>query len=48
MSKHYDAIDADDATRLEWAEKCGIGFDLPSVVPCVPQNDPVDDVTKAA
>jgi hypothetical protein len=21
MSKHYDAIDGDDASRLEWAEK---------------------------
>ena len=48
MSKHYDAIDADDATRLEWAEKCGIGFDLPSVVPHVPQNGAFADVTKAA
>ena len=47
MSKHYDAIDADDATRLEWAEKCGIGFDLPSVVPHVPQNGTFDDATRA-
>ncbi len=29
MSDLYDKIKEDDAFRLEWAEKCGIGFDLP-------------------
>ncbi len=48
MSKHYDAIDADDATRLEWEEKCGIGFDLPSVVRCVPQNGTFGGSAEAA
>ena len=36
MGDLYDKIKEDVAFRKEWAEKCGLGFDLPSVVPNVP------------
>jgi integrase len=48
MSKHYDAIHGDEATRLEWAEKCGIGFEFPPVVPIVPKTEVIDEPKKAA
>ena len=37
MSGLYDKIKEDEKFRREWAEKCGFGFELPSVVPNVPK-----------
>jgi integrase len=37
MGDLYDKIKEDLAFRKEWAEKCGFGFKLPSVVPNVPK-----------
>jgi hypothetical protein len=37
MSDLYDKIKEDEEFRRVWAEKCGFGFDLPSVVPNVPK-----------
>ena len=34
----YDKIRTDVPFRREWAEKCGFGFELPSVVPNPPKN----------
>jgi integrase len=48
MTDLYDKIKDDVAFRRMWAEKCGIGFDLPSVVPNVPKNQTNDAVEKAA
>jgi len=39
MGDLYDAIGEDEALRREWAERCGFGFELPSVVPVVPTID---------
>jgi hypothetical protein len=39
MSDHYDKIKEDVKFRKEWAEKCGLGFKLPSVVPNVPKME---------
>ena len=39
MSALYDKIKEDVAFRREWAERCGFGFDLPSVVPNVPKTE---------
>jgi len=39
MSALYDKIKEDVAFRGEWAEKCGFGFELPSVGPNVPKTD---------
>jgi hypothetical protein len=39
MSDHYDKIKEDVKFRKEWAEKCGFGFKLPSVVPNVPKME---------
>lgn len=40
MSDLYDKIKEDVAFRREWAEKCGIGFELfPLNVPNVPRNE---------
>lgn len=33
MTDLYDKIKNDRQLRLEWAERCGYGFDLPTVVP---------------
>jgi len=38
MSNLYDKIKEDVQFRKMWAEKCGFGFELPSVVPNVPKN----------
>ncbi len=38
MSDLYDKIKEDVTFRKMWAEKCGIGFELPSIVPNVPKN----------
>jgi integrase len=37
MSDLYDKIKEDVAFRRKWAERCGFGFQLPSVVPSVPK-----------
>jgi hypothetical protein len=34
MSDLYDKIKEDDEFRLEWAEKCGLGFELPNCTEC--------------
>jgi len=38
MSDLYDKIKEDVAFRKKWAEQCGFGFELPSVVPNVPKK----------
>ncbi|HWR34938.1 MAG TPA: site-specific integrase [Clostridia bacterium] len=38
MSDLYDKIKEDVEFRKKWAEQCGLGFELPSVVPNVPKN----------
>jgi integrase len=48
MSDLYDKIKEDLAFRREWAEKCGFGFKLPSVVPNVPKMEEKDETKKAA
>lgn len=48
MSDLYDKIKEDDAFRLEWAEKCGIGFELPSIVPIVPRIRAKEALSQAA
>jgi hypothetical protein len=37
MSDLYDKIKEDVVFRRKWAERCGFGFELPSVVPSVPK-----------
>jgi hypothetical protein len=37
MSDLYDKIKEDVGFRRTWAERCGFGFKLPSVVPNVPK-----------
>jgi len=37
MSDLYDKIKEDVEFRRKWAEQCGFGFQLPSVVPNVPK-----------
>ena len=52
MTDLYDKVKEDLQFRLEWAEKCGIGFDLPefglSIVPKVPNVPKTEDITEAA
>jgi hypothetical protein len=48
MSDLYDKIKEDDAFRLEEAERCGIGFELPSVVPNVPKTKEPEALPVAA
>jgi integrase len=48
MSDLYDKIKEDVEFRRVWAEKCGFGFDLPSVVPNVPKTEENDEAAKAA
>ena len=48
MSDLYDKIKEDVAFRRKWAEQCGIGFELPSVVPNVPKKAPKTKAAKAA
>jgi hypothetical protein len=41
LSDLYDKVKEDVAFRREWAEKCGIGFELfPLIVPNVPRKQP--------
>jgi hypothetical protein len=39
MGDLYDKIKEDVEFRKEWAEKCGFGFELSSVVPNVPKME---------
>lgn len=48
MSDLYDKIRDDDKFRLEWAEKCGIGFELPLVVPNVPKIQEIETLLEVA
>jgi integrase len=48
MSDLYDKIKEDVAFRKKWAEQCGFGFTLPSVVPNVPKKAPKTKAAKAA
>jgi integrase len=48
MGDLYDKIKEDGAFRREWAERCGFGFKLPSVVPNVPKIEEKGQAKKAA
>jgi hypothetical protein len=48
MTDLYDKIKEDAVFRRKWAEKCGLGFELPSVVPNVPKIEENDEAAKAA
>jgi len=48
MSDLYDKIKEDVAFRKQWAEKCGFGFELPSIVPNVPKTRAKSKSMKAA
>jgi integrase len=48
MDDLYDKIKEDVPFRKMWAEKCGFGFELPSVVPNVPKIAEKDETQKAA
>jgi hypothetical protein len=48
MSDLYDKIKEDVTFRREWAEKCGFGFKLLSVVPNVPKIEENDEAKKVA
>ena len=48
MSDLYDKIKEDVAFRRKWAERCGFGFELPSVVPNVPKKRVKTQAAKAA
>jgi integrase len=44
MSDVYDKVRDDVGFRREWAERCGVGFDLrPLVVPMIPKIDVKDE-----
>lgn len=44
----YDKIKEDVKFRRELAEKCGFGFELPSVVTMVPKTEEFGEAKKAA
>jgi integrase len=48
MGDLYDKIKEDVEFRREWAERCGFGFKLPSVVPNVPKIEEREEAKKAA
>ncbi len=48
MSDLYDKIKEDVAFRRKWAEWCGFGFELPSVVPNVPKTAEKTEAAQAA
>jgi hypothetical protein len=48
MSDLYDKIKEEVEFHRKWAEKCGFGFDLPSVVPNVPKMEEKDEAGRAA
>ena len=48
MSDLYDKIKEDVAFRRKWAERCGFGFEFPSVVPNVPKTAEKTEAAEAA
>jgi integrase len=48
MTDLYDKIKEDEMFRREWAERCGFGFKLPSVVPNVPKMEENEQAAEAA
>jgi hypothetical protein len=48
MSHLYDKINEDVAFRRKWAEQCGLGFDLRSVVLNVPKTAEKKETAEAA
>ena len=48
MSDLYDEVKDNVGFRREWAERCGFGFELPSVVPNVPKMVQKSASAKAA
>ena len=48
ISDLYDKIKEDVAFRLEWAEKCGLGSEPPSIVRKVPKSDENETLRGAA
>ena len=48
MADFVGKTQEDVAFRKEWAEKCGFGFELPSVVPNVPKKTENGIIKKAA
>jgi integrase len=48
MSDLYDKIKEDLRFRRQWAERCGFGFELPSVVPNVPKTASKTEAGQAA
>jgi hypothetical protein len=48
MGDLYDKIKEDAEFRREWAERCGFGFDLLSVVPNVPKFEEKEKAALAA
>ncbi len=48
MGDLCDKIKEDVAFRLEWAERAGFGFTLPSAVPSVPRLEGKAELEKAA
>lgn len=48
MGDLYDKIKEDAVFRKLWAEKCGFGFELPSVVPNVPKTELILPTSNAA
>jgi integrase len=48
MGDLYDKGKEDNALRKNWADRCGLGFDLPPVVPVVPKIEGNDEVRGAA
>ena len=48
MDDLYDRAKDDETLRKTWAEKCGIGSKLPSVVPNVPKKRAKTKGAKAA
>ena len=47
MDDLYDKVREDVQCRKLWAEKCGFGFELPSVVPNVPRIEVKTESAKA-
>jgi hypothetical protein len=48
MSDLYDKVKEDVGFRRKWAERCGFGFELSSVVPNVPKIVQKSGSAKAA
>jgi hypothetical protein len=48
MGDLHGKIKKDVEFRKEWAEKCGFGFELPSVQPSAPKKEEKSTILKAA